>query len=79
MRRKGASVARYKNVRWDLPGEETDAVISNEAVNQALLMDIRDELQKLNRLLHCPKFTDIPHPLRAIRSNTAKPKKGKKR
>jgi hypothetical protein len=30
-------------------------------------MDIRAELQTLNRLLHCPNFTGIPQTLRSIR------------
>jgi len=30
-------------------------------------MDVRVELQKLNNLLSCPNFTDIPRLLRKIR------------
>ncbi|BAQ16071.1 hypothetical protein [Methyloceanibacter caenitepidi] len=63
-------MARKKNVNWDLPDKN-----SWDAANLALLMDIRDELQKLNALLACRNFTDIPTILRGIRTNTAKPRK----
>jgi hypothetical protein len=33
----------------------------------ATLMDIRDELHTLNRLLGCKNFTDIPATLRGLR------------
>jgi hypothetical protein len=42
-------------------------------------MDIREELQRLNRLLHCQNFTAIPSELRKIARNTAKPKPKPKR
>lgn len=32
-----------------------------------VLMDIRDELQRMNAVLHCPNFTAIPSKLDAIR------------
>jgi hypothetical protein len=38
-------------------------------------MDIRDELQELNRRLRCPDFLAIPRILRDVRRNTAKPKR----
>ncbi len=44
----------------------------------ALLMDIRDELKKLNALFHCPNFTAIPQNLNAIRRNTTKKRKASK-
>jgi len=43
-----------------------------------ILMDIRDELCKLNRLLGCPNFLDVPHILRRISQHTAKPKRKKR-
>lgn len=43
----------------------------------AVLMDIRRELKRMNRLLHCPNFTGIPATLRRISRNTAKPRKRK--
>jgi hypothetical protein len=38
-------------------------------------MDIRDELQKLNALLHCSNFRNIPAKLERIARNTTKKKK----
>jgi hypothetical protein len=44
-------MARHKNVDWKLP----DGPMQNwEQVYTAVLMDIRDELQALNRKLDCP-------------------------
>jgi hypothetical protein len=37
--------------------------------------EIRDELQRLNALLSCPNFVQIPQVLRAIRANTARPRR----
>lgn len=64
---------RLKNVNWSV-AEQDGTVPSWERVGVAVMMDIRDELQTLNRLLGCPNFTQIPATLRAIRRNTAKPR-----
>lgn len=63
---------RRKNVDWSLPSGN-----SFEVANLAVLMDIRDELQHLNRTLDCPNFQAIPSKLEAIRLNTRKPKRRK--
>jgi len=65
---------RLKNVNWS-PGDEAGRAPSWERVGIAILLDIRDELQKLNALLGCSNFTAIPRVLRRISSNTAKPRK----
>lgn len=68
-------MARHGHQDWNLPtpiGTWTN-------VQVALLMDIRDELQRLNRLLNCPNFLSIPTSLRAIRKNTTKPQRKAKR
>lgn len=65
---------RLANRNW-LPGDDEGKIQSWERVNTAILLDIRDELQKLNRLLHCPNVIAIPEILRRIRANTAKPRK----
>ncbi len=44
----------------------------------AALFAIRDELRKLNALLHCANFTGIPSVLKDIRRNTVKPKRKKR-
>jgi hypothetical protein len=43
-----------------------------------ILCDIRRELKKLNTLLHCSNFTDIPPILRGVRKNTTKRRPKKK-
>ena len=62
------SMDRNKNSQWDdLPNQW-------QYVHVRVLQDIRDELQKLNSLLHCHRFVAIPHTLNVIRKNTTKRK-----
>ncbi len=70
-------VERRRRVNW-LVWQNDDGTFSNQDAHLMVLMDIRDELVRLNRLLDCPNFTAIPRTLRAIRANTNKPKKRKK-
>lgn len=65
---------RKKNVEWT-PGAEDGSMPTWERVQVALLMDIRDELQRLNNILECPNFQRIPAKLDRIGRNTAKPRK----
>lgn len=65
---------RHQNVKWVLA--EHPQV---DQVQIAVLMDIRDELQTLNAVFRCRNFLEIPVVLRAIRRNTAKPRKKTKR
>ena len=58
---------RHKNANWNL-NEKPDW----RGVTVAVLMDIRDELQKLNHLLHCHRFTGIPETLHRIDRRVAK-------
>lgn len=67
-------MARHQNLEWNLP----DKCGTWTEVQVALLMDIRSELRKLNSIIGCPNFIEIPKLLRAIRKNTAK-RKYKKR
>lgn len=63
-------MARHANTDWSLPeGTPTHQWAS---IHAALLMDLRDELQTLNKLLACRNFTGIPATLRAIKRNTTK-------
>jgi hypothetical protein len=69
---------RFKNVEWHLPADENGNIKTWDAAQMAVLMDIRDQLQALNRLFSCGNFLEIPHTLKRISHNTAKPKpKGK--
>lgn len=71
-------MARHANMNWNLPEGE----LSNDggrthswpSIHASILLDIRDELQRLNRLLGCRNFTDIPFKLDAIKKNTTKRK-----
>ncbi len=65
-------MARLKDENWSL----SDPPKTDNHVIIALLMDLRDELKKLNALLHCSNFVSIPKKLEAIRRNTTK-KRGK--
>jgi hypothetical protein len=77
-------MARHANVEWNLPegtpiGNGTNRH-SWDSIHAATLMDIRDELKRLNRLLHCHNFTSFPAALRAIRRNTEpKPKRARRK
>lgn len=52
-----------------------DGSASQETLQTAALFAIRDELQRLNCLLHCSNFQDIPHKLERIKRNTTKKRK----
>ena len=67
---------RFKDIDWDL-ADDQGRVGTWERVEIAVLMDIRDELKKLNFLLHCNNFVAIPRKLDRISANTAKPRKRK--
>lgn len=69
-------MAHYRNIDWKLPDLRIETW---EQVSVSVLMDIREELRTLNRLLNCPKFTSIPRKLDAISRNTAKKKPARKK
>ena len=62
---------RGKNQHWQ-PLDEDGKAPTWERIGIAVLMDIRDELQRLNAAIYCPNFIGIPRTLRAIERNTAK-------
>jgi hypothetical protein len=60
---------RKKNRNWYVaPPSGPDEIYTEmrDGVTVAILMDIRDELQKLNNLLHCGNFTGIPQTLKRM-------------
>lgn len=63
---------RNANRDWNLPD-----TLNWDHVSVAVLMDIRDELKTLNRLLHCQNFTNIPSKLDDIRRNTTRRRRRK--
>ena len=66
---------RYKDREWVLRTDAVGRLESWEQVQAALLMDLRDELKKLNALLTCPNFTAVPGYLRETAINTRKKKR----
>jgi hypothetical protein len=65
---------RFKDIEWNL-ADDQGRVGTWERVQVAVLMDLRDELKRLNNLLACPNFVAIPRILRGIRRNTARRKR----
>ena len=71
-------MARFKDTDWNLPlGSDGRSVETWEQACLAVLMDVRDELKRLNAALYCPNFQHIPRTLREIKRNTTKRKKAK--
>lgn len=75
----GEKAPRYRtrNIDWNvnltkgsMRGGEWG--VSQEAAHLCVLMDIRDELQKLNRVFDCPSTREIPKILKTIRANTSR-------
>lgn len=65
---------RKKNFNWGIK-TNGDGTTPTPDAHLATLMDIRDELQRLNSLLNCSIFVAISRKLDAIRRNTAKKRK----
>lgn len=76
-------MARLKDQAWNLPegkpisGGSTEHVC--DSIHAALLMDIRDELKRLNGVFGCANFLEVPGVLRAIKRNTTKPRRRRKK
>lgn len=74
---RGVLRSRCADQTWNV-SRDSDGFVSHEACQLAVLQDIRDELKKLNRLLHCSNAVAIPTILRKIQRNTTKgPRKRK--
>lgn len=70
------SETRFKNWGWN--ASRSDGQVHGfDGAQLAVLMDIRDELQTLNRIIGCHNCIAIPDILRGIRANTSllKPKR----
>lgn len=78
-----ATISRHqtRNKNWNIYGvvsaDDTVTLKDSETVFKVLLMDLRDELQKLNAVFACHNFQQVPAVLRQIRANTSKPKRKK--
>lgn len=64
---------KEKGWDWTIP-QNANGNYAVESASLSVLKDIRDELQSLNRLLHCYNCIDIPKKLDKIVKNTAKNK-----
>ena len=78
-REQGDDMARFKNSDWNLPETPIGGHATWDAVKVAVLMDIRDELQRLNGVIGCANFIRIPRVLDQIVANTKKPGRRKKK
>lgn len=58
---------RHQNRNWNVSNDELPEM---QAAHLAVLMDIRDELQQLNRVLACHNFVAVPTILREIAKHT---------
>lgn len=67
---------RKKDYGWFIKTNSNGTTPTDDA-QLAVLMDLRDELKRLNAVLHCSNFLAIPHKLDAIKRNTAKKRKPK--
>lgn len=56
---------KIRHQSWSVELSETGSVSQADA-QLIVLMDIRDELQRLNRVVGCPNFLKIPTTLKAI-------------
>lgn len=65
---------RHKDAQWHV-ADDAGRVTQWDQVQVAILMDLRDELKKLNAVFSCHNFLEVPQILREIRRNTRKPKK----
>jgi hypothetical protein len=65
---------RFKDSEFDLADSQGN-VGTWEKVGIAALYDIRDELKRLNALLHCSNFVQIPGKLDRIEAAVARTEK----
>lgn len=69
---------RLKDNEWTVdPGANGN--YSMEAATLVVLMDVRDELKKLNGVFGCYNFQSIPHTLKGIRKKLPTPKPRKRK
>ncbi len=63
---------RHKDTEWALPEHGNGKFIGYDGAQLAVMMDIRDELKKLNRVFECYNFVRIPRILDRISANTTR-------
>ena len=70
---------RKKNINWNVADERGNMYNSVNAASLAMLLDIRDELQTLNKLLGCHNFVNLPQTLKGLRRDFAQMRREQKR
>ena len=65
-----------QDFNWNID-PESNGKYSHEGARLSVLMDIRDELKKLNAVFACGNFQSIPWKLEKIIKNTTKRKPGR--
>jgi rRNA maturation endonuclease Nob1 len=61
--------SKTRNLQWSV-GDTGNGNMSDQHALLCLMMDIRDELQKLNRVFECKNFLAVPTRLAEISINT---------
>ena len=72
----GQFVERPRNVDWAV-WQSSDGKYDSDSVQRAILLDIREELRTLTKLLNCKNFVEVPAILRRVVVNTTR-KRGKR-
>ena len=70
-------MSKGRNVDWAL-NQTLDGKFEEGQAKLGVLMDIRDELRKVNQLLSCRNFMNIPYKLDRISANTHRVKRKKR-
>ena len=68
-------MTRKKNTAWEIGPSNDRGQWTWDQIKVSLLMDLRDDLQELNRLLRCGNVAKMFRDLTAIRQNTNRRKK----
>ena len=69
----GKFVERPCNENWRVL-QNSDCRYDPDSVQRAILLDIREELRTLTRLLNCKNFIEVPAILRRVAVNTTRKK-----
>ncbi len=59
-------MARHKNFQWSVAPADNDGRHTWDSIRVSILLDIRDELQQMNRIWGCHNFQRIPQILDVI-------------
>jgi hypothetical protein len=67
--RRTESWRKHRNANWTVY-RELGGRVSHDDAELCVLLDIREELKRLNTLLHCENFMSLPDVMRGVRANT---------